>query len=569
MYFDEPATAASRRRDRPRRGRADRDRGAVRLAARLSRDPAARPGDADGRQVAVLSATSLSRTRPIARSIRTVAETASTNDDVAALAARARPEGRVAARRPPDARGAAGRGGAGCRRRAISTRARWCGCARAIRPRRRWRWSRRWRCRSRSRPSAPARAASNGPTICWSAAPSSPASCSSAHGDAVVVGFGVNLAHHPDDLDRPATSLAAATGIAPDPDIFLAVLADSFARWLASLARRGPRRRSAPRWLDRARIRVRHRALDRAPARRRADDRTACSTASTTIGALRLRLADGRVRVIHAGDVFLIAGLSAMLLAIDAGNTNVVFALVAQREDGPRIRARWRIATDPRRTADEYAVWLHQLLATGGDRARRRRRGRSSPPSCRARCTISRCSPTKYFGVTPLIAGQARRSTGASQLDVTEPHTRRRRPRRSTRSPRTRCHGGDLIVIDFGTATTFDVDRLFAAPTRAGSSRRASTCRSTRWSPPPPSCRASRSRRPNRQRDRTQHRRPDADRHLLGLCRDDRRAGRADARGNRPAGQGDRHRRALPRCSTSIHRCSTRSNPISPSRAWR
>ena len=47
-----------------------------------------------------------------------------------------------------------------------------------------------------------------------------------------------------------------------------------------------------------------------------------------------------------------------MLLAIDAGNTNLVFALV----DGGEIKARWRIATDPRRTADQYAVWLHQLL---------------------------------------------------------------------------------------------------------------------------------------------------------------------------------------------------------------
>ncbi len=47
-----------------------------------------------------------------------------------------------------------------------------------------------------------------------------------------------------------------------------------------------------------------------------------------------------------------------MLLAIDAGNTNVVFALL----DAGTIRARWRIATDPRRTADEYAVWLNQLL---------------------------------------------------------------------------------------------------------------------------------------------------------------------------------------------------------------
>jgi type III pantothenate kinase len=47
-----------------------------------------------------------------------------------------------------------------------------------------------------------------------------------------------------------------------------------------------------------------------------------------------------------------------MLLAIDAGNTNLVFALVDRGE----IRARWRIASDPRRTADEYSVWLHQIL---------------------------------------------------------------------------------------------------------------------------------------------------------------------------------------------------------------
>src|SRR5215216_3673732 len=51
-----------------------------------------------------------------------------------------------------------------------------------------------------------------------------------------------------------------------------------------------------------------------------------------------------------------------MLLAIDAGNTNLVFALV----DGREIKARWRIATDPRRTADQYAVWLHQLLELEG-----------------------------------------------------------------------------------------------------------------------------------------------------------------------------------------------------------
>src|SRR3546814_17534028 len=51
-----------------------------------------------------------------------------------------------------------------------------------------------------------------------------------------------------------------------------------------------------------------------------------------------------------------------MLLAIDAGNTNVVFALF----DGREVKGRWRIATDPRRTGDEYAVWLMQLLAIRG-----------------------------------------------------------------------------------------------------------------------------------------------------------------------------------------------------------
>ena len=51
-----------------------------------------------------------------------------------------------------------------------------------------------------------------------------------------------------------------------------------------------------------------------------------------------------------------------MLLAIDAGNTNVVFALF----DGRVLKGRWRIATDPRRTGDQYAVCLLQLLQIRG-----------------------------------------------------------------------------------------------------------------------------------------------------------------------------------------------------------
>ena len=55
-------------------------------------------------------------------------------------------------------------------------------------------------------------------------------------------------------------------------------------------------------------------------------------------------------------------GVLLMLLAIDAGNTNIVFALY----DGETMRAQWRAVTQVSRTADEYAVWLSQLLALEG-----------------------------------------------------------------------------------------------------------------------------------------------------------------------------------------------------------
>src|SRR3546814_17117165 len=51
-----------------------------------------------------------------------------------------------------------------------------------------------------------------------------------------------------------------------------------------------------------------------------------------------------------------------MLVAIDAGNANVVFAIF----EGETLRARWRASSDAKRTADEYAVWLTQLMALKG-----------------------------------------------------------------------------------------------------------------------------------------------------------------------------------------------------------
>ena len=104
-----------------------------------------------------------------------------------------------------------------------------------------------------------------------------------------------------------------------------------------------------------------------------------------------------------------------MLLAIDAGNTNIVFALV----DGDAIVARWRIATDPRRTADEYAVWLSQLLALEGY-AREDVTGVIIATVVPRALHNLQVLAQKYFKVDPLIAGRAPVEWGIA-IDVDEP----------------------------------------------------------------------------------------------------------------------------------------------------
>ncbi len=139
-----------------------------------------------------------------------------------------------------------------------------------------------------------------------------------------------------------------------------------------------------------------------------------------------------------------------MLLAIDAGNTNVVFALV----DAGRIRARWRIATDPRRTADEYVVWLNQLLQLESLERAAVSAVIIGTVVPRALHNLSVLA-AKYFRVEPMVAGQ-----GAAEwpitLDVDEPHTVGADRALNAIAGHAR-HDGDLVIIDFGTATTFDV----------------------------------------------------------------------------------------------------------------
>jgi type III pantothenate kinase len=138
-----------------------------------------------------------------------------------------------------------------------------------------------------------------------------------------------------------------------------------------------------------------------------------------------------------------------MLLAIDCGNTNTVFALW----DGGAWRASWRIATDHRRTADEYFVWLAALMQHGG--------AGPAPAGAIISSTVPRavfnlrllCS--RYFGLRPLVVGKP-----PCALPVpprVDPGVAVGPDRLVNAVAGFTRHGGDLIIVDFGTATTFDV----------------------------------------------------------------------------------------------------------------
>ncbi|MCE6953374.1 type III pantothenate kinase [Cereibacter sphaeroides] len=138
-----------------------------------------------------------------------------------------------------------------------------------------------------------------------------------------------------------------------------------------------------------------------------------------------------------------------MLLAIDCGNTNTVFSIW----DGTQFLATWRIATDHKRTADEYYVWLSTLLSLT--------RIEASISEAIISSTVPRvvfnlrvlCN--RYYDCRPLVVGKPEcRLPVAPRVD----HGTTVGPDRLVNTVAGfHFHGGNLIVVDFGTATTFDV----------------------------------------------------------------------------------------------------------------
>jgi type III pantothenate kinase len=139
-----------------------------------------------------------------------------------------------------------------------------------------------------------------------------------------------------------------------------------------------------------------------------------------------------------------------VLLVINSNNTNTVFGVFA----GDAKRATWRISTDSRRTADEYAVWLTHLMALEGlsfadvDGVILSNVVPQATFNLKALCQ-------RYFKAELLVMGEPGIKLG---FDI-----RLDRPEEAGADRVANCAGARNsykmpgVVVDLGTATTFDV----------------------------------------------------------------------------------------------------------------
>ena len=138
-----------------------------------------------------------------------------------------------------------------------------------------------------------------------------------------------------------------------------------------------------------------------------------------------------------------------MLLCIDTGNTNSVFSIW----DGKEFLSHWRISTDHRRTADEYFVWLQTMIGL-----------RHFDLDIDA-CIISTTAPrvlfnlrvlcNRYFNTRPVVVGRPECLLPVAPR--VDPGTKVGPDRLANVVAAFDRHGGNSVVVDFGTATNFDV----------------------------------------------------------------------------------------------------------------
>lgn len=140
-----------------------------------------------------------------------------------------------------------------------------------------------------------------------------------------------------------------------------------------------------------------------------------------------------------------------MLLAIDAGNTNTVFAVLT--DDG-ETEGQWRISTDIRRTSDEYAVWLIQLMALRG-------LTQDDVGACILASVVPGATDhlvrlcAEHFGGAPF---QVRADDPRLGIEVLLTNPKEAGADRIVNAISARArYKTPLVVVDIGTATNFDV----------------------------------------------------------------------------------------------------------------
>lgn len=139
-----------------------------------------------------------------------------------------------------------------------------------------------------------------------------------------------------------------------------------------------------------------------------------------------------------------------MLLAIDAGNTNIVFAVW----DGEKIRCEWRAVTRTTRTADEYAVLLKPLFELNG-LSFADFQGAIIATVVPAALFDLRQLCRRYLNVDPLVIGDPAVDLGLKVLTHRPEGVGADRLVNAVAAHE--AYPGALIVVDFGTATTFDI----------------------------------------------------------------------------------------------------------------
>ncbi len=140
-----------------------------------------------------------------------------------------------------------------------------------------------------------------------------------------------------------------------------------------------------------------------------------------------------------------------MMLTIDSGNTNIVFAVF--NDDGT-IACQWRAATNVNRTADEFGMWLRQLMEIDGiDRTKIRSAIIATVVPANLFNLKSLCR--KYFDCDPLVIGDPELDLG---IKVMMDNPREVGADRICNAVAAHLsYTGAVLVLDFGTATTFDV----------------------------------------------------------------------------------------------------------------